>query len=134
METSRVLPGPASPFLQAQQLLQLCAAAKYICKQPLAQLQNSHNGPLRLIVIYISHCLYIYLSLQGFRKTDPDRWEFSNDSFVKGQKDQLKDITRRKATAGGGHGELAVSQNQPAIEASRVHHTCLLELIGCLSQ
>lgn len=53
--------------------------------------------------------------LQGFRKTDPDRWEFSNDSFVKGHKDQLKDITRRKATSGA-HSELTVSQNQPAIE------------------
>lgn len=59
-------------------------------------------------------CIYALL-LQGFRKTDPDRWEFSNDSFVKGQKDQLKDITRRKATAGA-HSELTISQNQPAIE------------------
>ena len=67
-------------------------------------------------------------SVQGFRKTDPDRWEFSNDSFIKGQKDQLKDISRRKATSGG-HSELAVSQNQPAIEV----RACLLVQLRDLS-
>ena len=43
---------------------------------------------------------------------------------MKGQKDQLKDITRRKATAGA-HSELAVSQNQPAIEVILHLHVLL---------
>ena len=57
------------------------------------------------------HALHPGLLSQGFRKSDPDQWQFSNERFIRGRKDLLRDIHRRKTTPGGGRDVANVAGN-----------------------
>ncbi|KAJ4844983.1 hypothetical protein Tsubulata_040255 [Turnera subulata] len=85
--------------------------------------------------------LNTYVGIAGFRKIDPDRWEFANEAFRRGERHLLRNIQRRKSpqsqqvsTYVGPSSEAGKSGLESQIERLRKERSMMMQEVVELQQ